>query len=78
MKTQIEKILDSAGKVIQLHDVLRDDETGEMVLVEYLENVWGVKGLGVVNDIAGLKDWLDVYPNGHWTIVGNLSVVAEY
>ena len=78
MTTTIETVLDSTGKVIQLHDVLRDDVSGEMVNVVYGENKVGVNGLGVENEVLGIKDWLDVYPNGHWTIVGNLSVQAEY
>lgn len=67
----IEPRCDSTGKQIQLHDVLRDVETGEMALVVNASNKSGVRGLAVENKIIGIGDWLDVYPDGVWTIVGN-------
>lgn len=69
---------DTAGKLIQEHDVLRDEETGEMALVVQGKNSSGVRGLVVENKIIGLGDWLDVYPDGVWTIVGNAGVSADH
>lgn len=77
MKRTVEVRLDSTGKEIQLYDVLKDIETGEMALVIHASNKAGVSGLAVENKIIGIGDWLDVYPNGVWTIVGNASVSSE-
>ncbi|WP_028609219.1 hypothetical protein [Paenibacillus harenae] len=68
--------LDATGLLIQLHDVLINEETGEMVIVVQGANKRGVRGLGVVNDVTGVKDWLGVYPDGVWTIVGNLATTT--
>jgi len=67
---------DRAGKLIQEHDVLKDEDTGEMALVVQAKNNAGVRGLAVENNIIGLGDWLDVYPDGVWTIVGNAGISA--
>lgn len=77
MSRVVESRYDTTGKLIKLHDVLRDDETGEMALVVYAENKSGVHGLAVENSIIGIGDWLDVYPDSVWTIVGNASVMAQ-
>lgn len=71
MIESIEPRHDSTGQLIKIHDVLKDEETGEMVLVVYASNKSGVRGLAVQNEIAGIGDWLDVYLDGVWTIVGN-------
>ncbi len=76
MKT-IKPCHDSAGDLIREHDVLRDDHTGEMAIVTYSENNAGVKGLCIQNPVIGSGDWLDVFPDGVWTIVGNLAVTGE-
>lgn len=69
---------DVAGVLIKEHDVLRHEETGEMGLVVQANNLAGVEGLAVLNEMIGLKDWLDVFPNGLWTIVGNAGVSVEH
>ena len=74
---QVKPIKDSTGKLIQLHDVLRDDESGETVFVAYGVSLEGVRGLLVQNNVAEIYDWLDVYPEGFWTIVGNFGTVRE-
>lgn len=48
-----------------------------MALVVRASNKAGVSGLAVENNLIGIRDWLDVYPDGVWTIVGNASVSAE-
>lgn len=73
----VEPRYDTTGKLIQLHDVLRDEETGEMALVVQAKNKAGVRGLAVENEIIGLGDWLDVYPDGVWTIVGNAGISSH-
>ncbi|WP_433943491.1 hypothetical protein [Paenibacillus sp. SN-8-1] len=73
----VEPRYDTTGKLIQEHDVLKDEETGEMALVIQAKNKTGVRGLAVENTIIGLGDWLDVYPDGVWTIVGNAGVSAK-
>lgn len=74
MTKTIEVRHDSTGKKIQLDDVLRNEETGEMALVVQASNRSGVRGLAIENKIIGIRDWLDVYPDGVWTIVGNAAV----
>ncbi|MFT9117631.1 MAG: hypothetical protein ABF586_12390 [Sporolactobacillus sp.] len=68
---------DSTGRQIKLHDVLRDDETGEMALVvQAVNKKQHISGLAVENKINGIGDWLTVYPDGVWTIVGNAATVV--
>ncbi|MGM7637536.1 hypothetical protein [Bacillus sp. Hm123] len=74
----IEPRYDSTGKLIQEHDVLKDIQTGEIALVVRAKNKSGVIGLAVENQILGTGDWLDVYPNGVWTIVGNKVTNTYY
>lgn len=71
MTRTIEDRHDSTGMKIQLNDVLKDEETGEMALVVFASNKSGVRGLAIENKIIGSGDWLDVFPDGVWTIVGN-------
>lgn len=73
----VEPRYDTSGKLIQEHDVLRDEETGEMALVVKASNRQGVRGLAIENTVIGLGDWLDVYPDGLWTVVGNLSISSH-
>lgn len=68
---------DTTGKLIVLHDVLKDEETGEMAVVIQAKNNAGVSGLAIENMAIGLGDWLDVYPDGFWTIVGNFGTSAQ-
>lgn len=78
MARTVEPRYDTTGKLIQEHDVLKDKETGEMALVVQAKNKAGVRGLAVENKFIGLGDWLDVYPDGVWTIVGNVGISAQY
>lgn len=77
MRKIVEPRHDSTGKLIQEHDVLKDEETGEMAIVVQASNRQGVRGLAVENTIIGLGDWLDVYPDGVWTIVGNFGTSSQ-
>lgn len=76
MARVVEPRYDTTGKLIQEHDVLKDEDTGEIALVIQAKNKSGVKGLAVENTIIGLGDWLDVYPDSVWTIVGNAGTSA--
>lgn len=71
MNKEIEPRFDNDGTLIGKHDVLVNLDTKEVVLVVGGKNDLGVHGLGVENKIAGIHDWLDVYPNGIFHIVGN-------
>lgn len=77
-KKLIESRHDATGVIIKEHDVLRNEETGEMALVIHAGNNAGVKGLAAVNELIGLRDWLDVFPDGLWTIVGNAGISVEH
>lgn len=74
MTREVEPRHDTTGKLISLHDVLIDDETGEMAIVVYATNKSGVYGLAVEIEETG-GDWLDVYPDGVWTILGNMAIM---
>lgn len=63
--------VDATGKLIRKHDVLVNVNTSEVVLVVGGINNSDVKGLAVENKIAGIHDWLDVYPDGAFRIVGS-------
>jgi hypothetical protein len=73
MNKTIGPVYDSNGLLIKLHDVLKDEETEEMAIVIESSNKSGVHGLAVSNKINGIGDWLDVYPDGVWTVVGNMG-----
>ena len=73
----VEPRYDSTGKQIKEYDVLKDIKTGEMAIAVPTKNKVGVQGLAVENPIIGLGDWLDVYPDGFWTIVGNASISLQ-
>ena len=72
------KVIDLAGKIIKEQDVLRDVETGEMgIVVRGVNHKLGIRDLAVVNEDTGLHDWLDVFPNGTWEVVGNWQTSSE-
>lgn len=63
----------SDGTYIVEHDICLIESTQELVIVQTGRNVRTRKeGLVAVNDVLGLRDWLDVYPNGELTRIGNL------
>lgn len=74
----VEPRYDVTGRLIKLHDVLIETETKEMRLVVYGSNSSGICGLAAVNDVVGAKDWLDVYPDKTFKIVGNAETVSEW
>lgn len=65
---------DTKNIIIKEHDVLKNEEKGEMALVIRAYNKEQFGELAVVNDIIGTRDWLDVFPKGVWMIVGNAGV----
>lgn len=71
------KILDVHGKQIKLYDVCKNVTTNEIVLIINAKNDNGNVGLSVTNEIAGISDWLDVYPDGELEIMGNASISYE-
>ncbi|XRJ96611.1 hypothetical protein ACPBEI_11475 [Latilactobacillus sakei] len=71
MDKTVEKRFDANGKEIKLHDVCVNTDTKEVVLIVAGYNKSGVHGLAVSNEIAGIGDWLDIYPNGIFEVVGN-------
>lgn len=73
----IESRYDSKGVLIKEHDVLKDIETDEIAIVIKASNNLGVNGLAVENDVIGIKDWLDIYPDGVWEVIGNLSIAVD-
>lgn len=71
MSRIVEPRYDSTGKLIQEHDVLRDEETGEIALVSQAKNRAGVRGLAVENKIIGLGiGWMFI------RMVSGLSLVT--
>lgn len=71
MTKEIEPRIDDEGALIKKHDVLVNVNNGEVVLVIDTTNQAGVSGLAVENRYAGIGDWLDVYPDRAFHIVGN-------
>ncbi|EHD4919984.1 hypothetical protein JQ662_000226 [Listeria monocytogenes] len=71
----MEKVMDIHGKEIKFHDVVRTS-VGEILLVISGKNKH-TEGLAVVNDFAGIKDWIDVYPDGELEILGNADFSYE-
>lgn len=68
------KVIDTTGKEIKLHDILKDEESGEMAIVVEGYNPFGsIRGLVVENTVIGINEWLDLCPSGVWTIVGNMA-----
>lgn len=76
-KRNREKIFDVKGKEIKEYDVCRNLTTKEMMLVTKGTNMNGEIKLYVENNIIGLGDWLDVYPDGELEIVGNAAISYE-
>ena len=67
-------VIDSKGKVIVNRDICKVLATGEIVIVEMGINEHNkTQGLVAVNDDIGLKDWLDVYPDGALEVIGNMA-----
>lgn len=71
------KVFDCHGKQIELYDVCKNVTTNEVMLVTNAKNSNGNMGLSVTNKIAGISDWLDVYPDGELEVIGNASVSYE-
>lgn len=69
-------VKDSTGKIIQEHDVVKD-EAGTIYLVELGINSYGRDILGTSNKFIGAQDQLDVYPDGVLTIVGNVDFKGD-
>lgn len=69
-------VLDINDKVIKLNDVLRDVETGEMYLVKEAHNDERSNGLVATNEVNGRQDWLDVFPDDTFVVVGNMETVS--
>ncbi|WP_040536806.1 hypothetical protein [Schleiferilactobacillus shenzhenensis] len=74
---EVAPVKDVTGKVIKKHDVVVNDFTHEVMLIVESSNSYGVHGLAVKNNIAGIGDWLDVYPDGELRIVGNAETSYE-
>lgn len=58
---------------IELGDIAINRYTNEIVIITNGYNKSGVKGLGVENPVLGINDWLDVYPNGTFQVIGNID-----
>ncbi|WP_421000046.1 hypothetical protein ACOJIU_12675 [Carnobacterium maltaromaticum] len=77
-KNACEKVVDCNGKVIVNHDVCKVVSTGEVVIVEIgINEHHKTQGLAAINDFIGLKDWLDVYPDGALEVIGNMAYEEE-
>ncbi|WP_421000562.1 hypothetical protein ACOJIU_04270 [Carnobacterium maltaromaticum] len=77
-KNACENVVDCNGKVIVNHDVCKVVSTGEVVIVEIgINEHHKTLGLAAINDVIGLKDWLDVYPDGALEVIGNMAVSYE-
>lgn len=74
MSKSCRKVFDCHGKQIKLYDVCKNVTTDEVMLVTNAKNSDGNMGLSVTNEIAGISDWLDVYPDGELEVIGNASV----
>lgn len=77
MSKSCRKVFDYHGKQIELYDVCKNVTTNEVMLVTNAKNSNGNMGLSVTNEIAGISDWLDVYPDGELEVIGNASVSYE-
>lgn len=77
-KNACEKVVDCNGKVIVNHDVCKVVSTGEVVIIEIgINEHHKTQGLAAINDVIGLKDWLDVYPDRALEVIGNMAVSYE-
>lgn len=64
------EVRDVLGRVIHEYDVCRAMATGEVMLV-----IKGSNGKLIVrNNIIGLSDYLDVYPDGELEVLGNARI----
>lgn len=77
MSKSCRKVFDCHGKQIELYDVCKNVTTNEVMLVTNAKNSNGNMGLSVTNKIAGISDWLDVYPDGELEVIGNAYVSYE-
>ena len=69
-------VFDINDKTIKVNDVLRDINTGEMYIVEEGHNDSRSNGLVAVNNINGRQDWLDIFPDYTFVVVGNMATVS--
>ncbi|MEG2294309.1 MAG: hypothetical protein RR936_08145 [Carnobacterium sp.] len=77
-KNVCKNVVDCNGKVIVDHDVCKVVSTGEVVIVEIgINEHHKTQGLAAINDVIGLKDWLDVYPDGALEVIGNMAFSYE-
>lgn len=74
---KVKNVFDIHGNQIKLYDVCKNITTDEIVLITEAINECGVHGLSVTNKIAGIDDWLDVYPDGELEILGNAATSYE-
>ncbi|WP_418526367.1 hypothetical protein [Ligilactobacillus animalis] len=64
------EVRDVFGHIIHEYDVCKAMATGEVMLV-----IKGSDGKLIVrNNIIGLSDYLDVYPDGELKVLGNASI----
>lgn len=66
----MDSIRDISGIVIKEYDVCESITTKEVMIVVKDRN----ENLIVRNNIIGLSDFLDVYPDGELRILGNASI----
>ena len=77
-KNACKNVLDCHGKTIVNYDVCKVVATGELVeIVEGVNEHNKTKGLTAINDVIGLKDWIDVYPDGELEVLGNMAFSYE-
>lgn len=76
-KNCVEPVLYKYNKTIKYHDVVKVS-TGEILLIDFgVNNHHKTKGLVAVNSFNGMRDWLDVYPNGELEVLGNVDFASE-
>ncbi|ASZ32896.1 hypothetical protein CO218_03455 [Lactiplantibacillus plantarum] len=73
MNNRVDTRYDIKGEQIELGDIAINRYTNETVIITNGQNKTGIKGLGVENPVLGINDWLDVYPNGTFQIIGNID-----
>lgn len=73
----VSKVKDSTGKTITAHDILKNEKTGEKAIVITEYGLLDKTSLAVQNKVTGLANWLNVYPDGVWTIVGTTKNKEE-
>ena len=63
-------IKSTSGQEIQPFDVIKNVAT-EVLAVASTENINGRTGLVAWNDVIGMTEFLEDYPEGQWEIVGS-------